>query len=227
LSTKQSETAIMHLEATNSATEDYHRWYYDTLVWTETTFMGVPCQKSVSDMWNYHEILFELKPSIVVEFGTNAGGSALYFAEMLNLVSSPSRVLSVDIDHSQAFEAVRNHPRIELFQSDSKSPRVADRVRELRAQLPGKVFFIVDSDHSLDHVLGELLLLREITAAGDYVVVEDGNLNGHPVMPGWGPGPLEALAKYFQQFPNDYTRDLRREHKFGFTFAPGGFLIRN
>ena len=218
--------AVGELETLNSAAEEYHRWYYDERVWIHTTFMGVPCQKSVSDMWNYQEILFELKPSVVVEFGTKAGGSALYFAEMLHLISSPSRVLSVDIDHSQAVDQVRNHPRIELFESDSKSPEVLDRIRALRAQYSGKAFFILDSDHSADHVFGELLQVREVTTPGDYVVLEDGNLNGHPVMPDWGPGPYEALTRYFEQFPNDYVRDVNREQKFGFTFAVRGFLTR-
>jgi cephalosporin hydroxylase len=65
-----------------------------------------------------------------------------------------------------------------------------------------------------------------LTLEGDYVVVEDGNLNGHPVLPGWGPGPYEALSAYFEEFPDDYTRDTRRECKFGFTFATSGFLIQ-
>jgi cephalosporin hydroxylase len=52
-------------------------------------------------------------------------------------------------------------------------------------------------------------------------------LNGHPVLPAFGPGPYEAIEAYEQEFPNDYTHDLARENKFGWTFAPNGFLIRN
>ena len=60
--------------------EAYHKWYYDTEVWEEVRFLGVTTNKSVSDMWNYQEILSELGPSLVVEFGTRFGGSALYFS---------------------------------------------------------------------------------------------------------------------------------------------------
>jgi cephalosporin hydroxylase len=52
------------------------------------------------------------------------------------------------------------------------------------------------------------------------------NINGHPVLPGWGPGPFEAMESYCVNHPEDYERDLAREEKFGFSFATRGFLIR-
>ncbi|WP_285161990.1 CmcI family methyltransferase, partial [Mycobacterium tuberculosis] len=51
--------------------------------------------------------------------------------------------------------------------------------------------------------------------------------NGHPVLPGFGPGPYEAIEAYEDEFPNDYKHDAERENKFGWTSAPNGFLIRN
>ena len=190
-------------------------------MWRRTTFLGVPCLKSVSDMWNYQEILTELQPSLIVEFGTYMGGSALYFAEIARRV-----VLTVDIDHNHVHHSVRNHPLIKLLQQDTTSPAVAERIVQLRAEHPGRAFFIADSDHHKQHVLSELLQLRSVTKYGDYVVVEDGIVNGHPVLPGWGPGPYEALQEYQTRYPGDYQTDKEREQKFGFTFAPKGFLIR-
>jgi len=76
-------------------------------------------------------------------------------------------------------------------------------------------------------MLKEMKLLRHVLARGDYLVVEDTNINGHPVLPGWGPGSYEAIEAYEHEFPDDYTHDVAREQKFGFTFAPRGFLIRN
>ncbi len=209
-----------------SPSEQYHCWYYDTGVWQKTTFLGVPCLKSVSDLWNYQEILAEIKPSLVLEMGTWHGGSTLYFAEILQLVSPRSRILSVDIDHSLVDDKVRRHHLVELLQCDTASAAVAARFNELRRHYGGPAFCIVDSDHTQQHVLDELMLLRFVTQPGDYVVVEDGSLNGHPMLPGWGPGPYEALEAYFARFPHDYIRDHARETKFGFTFAPKGFLIR-
>ena len=68
---------------TDEVAAEYHKWYFGTLIWHKTTWMGVNCWKSVSDMWNYQEILFELKPSLVIEFGTAHGGSALFFANIM------------------------------------------------------------------------------------------------------------------------------------------------
>jgi len=61
---------------------------------------------------------------------------------------------------------------------------------------------------------------------GDYLVVEDSNINGHPVLPGWGEEPYEAVQEFLAQHSADYQADRVREEKFGFTFAPAGFLIR-
>lgn len=216
--------------ATGSNTDDagtkYHEWYYDTEVWKKVTFLGVPCYKSVGDLWSYQEILTELRPQLVIEFGTLMGGSTLYFAEILNLVSPGGRVLSVDIKHTAVFDCVRRHPAIELLEADTLSSAVFARITELREQHPGPAFWIIDDDHRKEHVLAELKQMRDFTLPGDYVVVEDGNVNGHPILPGWGPGPYEAISAYFEEFPDDYRQDAKREQKFGFTFAPSGFLIR-
>jgi cephalosporin hydroxylase len=205
------------------ACEAYQSWYYDSLVWETTTWRGIPCLKSVSDMWNYQEILWELKPALIVEFGTWRGGSALFFAE----IAPQARVLSIDIDHSIVLPVVKLYSRITLLEGNSADPETIHQVIETRHRYPGPAFFIVDSDHHKEHVLQELIGLRLATHPGDYLVVEDGIINGHPVLPDFGPGPLEALAEYMRRYPHDYRRDLAREKKFGFTWAPHGFLIRN
>jgi cephalosporin hydroxylase len=84
----------------------------------------------------------------------------------------------------------------------------------------------LDSDHSKAHVLAEIKTLRPLLVAGDYLIVEDSSVNGHPVYPSHGPGPFEAIAEYFQQYPEDYRHDAVREGKFGFSFATRGFLVR-
>ena len=205
---------------------EYHKWYYNTRVFDTTTFLGVKCQKSVSDMWNYQEILWALKPSLVVEFGTLYGGSALFFSSLLQAIHPHSRVLTVDVAHHLVAEATRTSPHIEMLTASSIDPRVNERIRQLREAYPGPVFAILDSAHRKTHVLDELLHMREVLRRGDYLIVEDGNINGHPVLPGWGEGPLEAVLEYQARHPGDYVRDLQRERKFGFTFAPQGFLIR-
>jgi cephalosporin hydroxylase len=92
----------------------------------------------------------------------------------------------VDIEHSSVHDSVRAHPLIELLQADTTSEEVTARISQFRAALPNrKAFFVLDSDHRKKHVLTELMQLRALTVTGDYVVVEDGIVNGHPVLPNW------------------------------------------
>ena len=94
------------MNGVTSACENYHLWYYNTEVWQRTTFLGVHCLKSVSDMWNYQQILFRLNAALVVEFGTFNGGSALYFAEILQSISPGARVITIDINHANVADRV-------------------------------------------------------------------------------------------------------------------------
>jgi cephalosporin hydroxylase len=212
--------------ASQGASDAYHRWYYDSEVWLGVEFMGVPCYKSVADMWNYQEIIASQKPAMIVEFGTRFGGAALYFSVIGRAVNPGIRVVSVDISHHDVYPQVLADPTIQLITSSSTDPGVAVNLASLRKVFDGPVFFILDSDHRKHHVLAEMELLRGITRPGDYLVVEDGNINGNPVLPGWGEGPFEAIAEYRAKYPGDYHHDAEREAKFGFTFAPNGFLIR-
>jgi cephalosporin hydroxylase len=178
-------------------------------------------------MWNYQEILFELKPSLVIEFGSARGGSALFFANIMRQIGAPFKVLSVDVHHGPLHPAPQRDSDILFVESRSTAPAIAEHIQRLKSEFAGKIFAILDSDHSMNHVLDEMKLLRPLLSAGDYLIVEDSTLNGHPVLPGWGPGPYEAIEAYEQEFPNDYTHDVARENKFGWTFAPNGYLIRD
>jgi len=209
-----------------SAAEKYHIWYYTTKVWEQTSWVGVTTYKSPADMWNYQEILFDLKPSLVIEFGTAFGGSALFFASVMRQIGMRFKVLSVDTNFGRIDEKARRDADIELLTMSSTDDPVAHRIAALREDYRGSVFCILDSDHSEKHVLAEMNMLRPLLRTGDYLVVEDSNINGHPVNPLWGNGPFEAIAHYFRLHPDDYRHDSQREAKFGFTFAPNGFLIR-
>jgi|SRR5579871_1115235 len=204
----------------------YHRWYYNRRIWRSTTYLGIECQKWLGDLWNYQEILFNLKPSLVIEFGTHRGGSSLYFSDILQHVSPHSRVLTVDPDFGSIDAEVKENEHIEVLTSSSTEEIVAERIRQIRQEYSGPVFAILDSDHTKEHVLAEMKLLRPLLQSGDYLVVEDSNINGHPVRPEWGEGPMEAIQAYEQEYPDDYIHDVERENRFGLTFAPYGYLIR-
>jgi cephalosporin hydroxylase len=218
----------------NNPGERYHLWYYNQNIWRTVSFMGVYAAKNVLDLWNYQEILSTLRPGLVVEFGTYEGGTALYFSWLMKFLSyrggNPSPVvLTVDNGQGGALVSpvVRNDPDITVLTADSISAECQRYIRCYLDYLPtSPAFFILDSDHSMDHVLAELEMLRSLTRPGDYVVVEDSNINGHPVLVDFGPGPWEAIERYEEKHPGDYRHDTEREQKFGFTFAPRGYLIR-
>jgi len=203
---------------------DYFRWFYDTGVWKKMHYRGVRILKIPSDLWNYQEIFVERGIEWVVETGTRHGGSALYFADLLEVNGSPGRVISIDLDG--ASNLVKKHPKIDFLLGDSGSPDFAE---ELQHRLPddrGPVFMILDSDHSKDHVLRELRALVPLLQSDDYLVVEDTCVNGHPVRSDFGPGPYEALEAFLAEQPGLFAVDTERERKFGFTAAPAGYLIR-
>lgn len=204
----------------------YHHWYYNRLKWRATAWLGVPTLKSVCDMWNYQEILAWMRPSLIVEFGTAFGGSALFFATVMEKVRGDYLVFTVDIDRGRVNERVLTHERIEIFTASSTDESVRRRISELRATHPGHIFSILDSDHSEAHVFAELELLQTVLVAGDYVVIEDTHFNGHPVLPNHGPGPYEAVQRFLSTHPGQFRHDRARETKFGFSFATNGFLVK-
>ncbi|MBV9764550.1 MAG: class I SAM-dependent methyltransferase [Acidobacteriaceae bacterium] len=220
------EDAAPEYDCYQNAPLMYHHWYWDGRVWETTTWLGVPTLKSVSDMWNYQEILTELRPSLVVEFGTYMGGSALFFATIMDQLGDDYLVFTVDINRDTIRDEVLTHEHIEVYTASSADDRVRHRLEELRAAHPGSAFVILDSDHREEHVRAELELLLPVLTRGDYLVVEDTNLNGHPVEPGYRPGPHEAVERFLAAHPNEFYQDRRRETKFGFTFAPDAFLVK-
>jgi cephalosporin hydroxylase len=219
-------SAFRRQRARSRAGNAYGVWFFNSDLWKETRWLGVPIQKLPFDLWNYQEILTELRPGLLVEFGSCFGGSALYFSQVLCALGKPYHVISVDVDHSRLYERARQDLNIEFLTCSSAEPRVAAIIAERRRKLPGPVFAILDSDHSKKHVLAEMELLRPLLVKGDYLVVEDGCINGHPLLPGWGEGPYEAIEEYVRRYPDDYQCDREREGRFGFTFAPNGYLAR-
>src|SRR6266496_4635343 len=115
----------------------YHRWYYATNVWDQTTFLGVLCMKAVTDLWSYQEIISQLAPSIIVEFGTYIGGSALYFATIATNVNARARVLTVDHKTARIHESVKRHPAIEILEFCTTDPAVGSRISKMRLENPG------------------------------------------------------------------------------------------
>ncbi len=200
----------------------YHRLYYEVLphqTWQNTFWMGHRILKCPFDIWHYQEILHEVRPDLIIETGTCYGGSALVLAQLCDLLDH-GRVITVDIE-PRANRPV--HPRITYLTGSSIAPEI---VAELTAsaRLERTVIVILDSDHAKQHVLEELRALSGLVTLGSYLIVEDTNVNGHPVNREHGPGPMEALDEFLSEH-RAFVVDQRWQ-KFLMTFNPRGYLKR-
>jgi cephalosporin hydroxylase len=199
----------------------FHELYYNSreTTWKDTRWRGVRAQKCPLDLWVYQEILHEVQPDLVVETGTAEGGSALFLASMLDLLGRGA-VVTIDVVHRPDYP---RHPRITYVHGSSTDPViVADTAR--RVDPGARVLVILDSDHSKDHVLNEMRAYAPLVSTGSYLIVEDTNINGHPVLPEFGPGPWEAVEEFLEtsdQFEVDRSRE-----KLLLTFNPMGYLKR-
>jgi len=211
------------LQAEQDAIHSFHKLYYDSGqnggTWSNTRWMGVPILKCPLDLWIYQEILFEIKPQLIIECGTFSGGSALFLAHLCDLIGY-GEIVSIDIEqHNQRPQ----HPRISYWCGSSISEQILERVRQ-KASDRSPVLVILDSDHRANHVLQELRLYNSLVTPGSYVIVEDTNVNGHPVASDFGPGPMEAVQAFLNE-NHDFSVDTECE-KFGLTFNPSGYLKR-
>jgi cephalosporin hydroxylase len=196
----------------------FHRLFYEsgTRTWSNTRWLGVPAQKCPFDLWVYQELLHELRPAVIVECGTADGGSALFLASICDLLGK-GEIVSIDIRELER----PAHDRITYLTGSSTAPEIVQAVRErLKGHSP--VLVLLDSNHERDHVLAELRLYGPLVTPGSYVVVEDSNVNGHPVLPEFGPGPGEAIDAFFAE-SNEFEIDESRE-KYFLTFNPRGYL---
>lgn len=202
--------------------EEFHAKYYYSKVWADTYFMGKKVFKCPNDLWIYQEILWETKPDVIIECGTFHGGSALYYAKLFDMMESEGEIITIDVD---AMPDMPQHKRITYLYGSSTSTEILEKVKELIKDKQ-KVMVILDSDHSKDHVLKELELYHEFVTKGCYLVVEDSNINGHPVYSGFGqgPGPMEAMEAFLPSHP-EFVSDKSKE-KFMMSFNPNGYLRR-
>lgn len=201
----------------------FHELYYNShsfgKTWANTYWLGVPALKCPLDLWIYQEIIFKLRPDLIIESGTAHGGSALFLACMCDLINS-GHIISIDIEKKEGRPA---HNRIEYLLGSSISDEIVHIVKKQTTNAE-KVIVILDSDHHAEHVLKELRIYGEFVSKGSYMIVEDTNINGHPVAPDTGPGPMEAVEDFLKG--NEvFVIDTNKE-KFLMTFNPKGYLLK-
>ena len=210
-------------------------------------WLSRPIIQYPQDMVATQEIIWKVKPDLIIETGIAHGGSLVLSASILALLDycdaleageildpqKPKRkVIGVDIDirvHNR--KALDIHPmrnRMELIEGSSISSDIIDQVHSLAKGFE-RVMVFLDSNHTHDHVLAELEAYAPLVSSGSYCVVFDSVIDDLPSPPdrSWGPGnsPKSALYKYLEN-SNDFEIDKMIEDKILITVAPDGYLLK-
>src|SRR5712692_8075827 len=199
--------------------DGFHKIYYDSgsYTWSNTRWLGAQVVKNPLDLWVFQEIIYDTKPDVIVEAGTYLGGAALYFANLFDLMRH-GQVVTIDI---KDYEGRAKHPRVHFLLGSSTAPEIVEKVKGF-IKPRDKVMVALDSDHSKAHVLKELEIYSKLVTKGNYLIVEDTDINGHPVAVGFGPGPMEAVEEFLRE-NHDFESDHMRE-KHMLTHNPHGYL---
>jgi len=195
-------------------------------------WMGVPIIQFPQDIVAMQELLWEVKPDLVIETGVARGGSVVFYASMLELIGGDGRVVGVDIDirpHNRAaIETHRMAPRIHLIQGSSIDPQIVAQVREL-ARRHQRILVVLDSNHTHDHVLQELELYSRFVTPGSYLVVFDTRIEHTPPeligQRPWrkGDNPWTAVQAFLRR-SDRFVVDMSVVDRLQITVCPDGFL---
>lgn len=214
-------TRVRTLQAQHGETLDaFHRLSYHGYTWSMTMWMGVPLLKHPCDLFALQDIIAGLKPALIIETGTAFGGSALYLAHLCDLLEK-GQVLSIDLEPAPNLPS---HPRITYRVGSSLDPEIVAYATGRAIRCGGPVLVVLDSDHHEAHVAEELAAYAPLVTKGSFCLVEDTNVNGHPVLPDFGPGPMEAVDGFLVAHP-EFQRDVLPE-RYLVTMHPGGWLRR-
>lgn len=195
-------------------------------------WLGRPIIQYPQDIVALQEVIWDVKPDLIIETGIAHGGSLILSASILQLLGGQGRVLGIDIDIRQHNrEAIEAHPlahRIDMLQGSSIDDQLAEKVRAIAANARS-VLVILDSNHTHEHVLRELQLYAPLVTRGSYLIVLDTVVeympqDAFPDRP-WGVGnnPLTAVTEYLKT-TDRFELDKEIEDKLLLTVGPGGWL---
>jgi len=198
-------------------------------------WMGRPVIQYPQDILAMQELIWEIKPDLIIETGIAHGGSLIFYASMLELVGK-GEVLGIDIDirehNKKEIEAHPMFKRITMMQGSSVAPETVEQVKAFARDKP-VIMVVLDSNHTHEHVLEELKAYAPLVSVGSYAVVFDtiveylpeDYLPGHKRPWGIGDNPLTAVKEYIAA--NDHFEiDESINNKLLISVAPDGYLKR-
>jgi len=177
---------------------DVRKYYAKWMAQRKPKWMGIEIKKYPSDMIAYQQIIYDLRPDILVECGTSHGGSALYFANIFNIIGH-GEVITID---NRKEPYLPRHKRIYYVEGSSVDSAVVEQVKVMVGDKSCMVS--LDSSHEGEHVYKELLIYHELVTPGQYMIVEDTNV--HEIHPNFGEGPGEAVEKFLAGYGDHYEQ---------------------
>jgi len=249
---KEVKDRIDAIESNKELKESAHEFLKASLLSQYSynfSWLGRPIIQYPQDMVAMQELIWEVKPDLIIETGIAHGGSlimnasllamldycdALENGEMLDPKKPKRRVLGIDIDireHNRI--AIEAHPmanRIDMIQGSSIAQDIITQVHEYSKNYK-KILISLDSNHTYDHVLSELEAYAPLTSVDSYCVVFDSIIEDLPadMFPDrpWGPGdnPKTAVWEYLKTH-NEFEIDKSIQNKLLITVAPDGYLKR-
>ena len=215
--------------ATDFNTESNRAQYSYNFSW-----MGRPIIQYPQDMIAMHEIIWQVKPDLVIETGIAHGGSLIYYASLLELIGK-GEVLGIDIDireHNR--KEIEKHPmfkRIKMIQGSSIDEQIIEQVRKY-ASGKQSILVCLDSNHTHDHVLKELEFYSPFVSLHSYIVVFDTIVEDLPEgyfsqKRPWGlsNNPKTAVDEFLRDNRN-FVIDTSIDNKLLISVAPKGYLKR-
>lgn len=197
------------------------------------TWMGRPIIQYPQDIIAMQELIWELKPDLIIETGIAHGGSIIYYASLLELIGK-GEVLGIDIDirkHNR--EKIEEHPmfkRIHMLEGSSVTEEMVEKVKTF-AKDKKSIMVCLDSNHTHEHVLAELNFYASFVTKGSYIVVFDTIVEDLPerYLPNrhWGIGnnPKTAVHEFLKNNA-EFEIDKSMNDKLLISVNPDGYLKR-
>jgi len=195
---------------------DFNALYWNMMVqtWAITQWRGVHVMKPPTDLWVYQELIYEIRPDLIIETGTCYGGSALFMRDVLDKVYPEGKIITIDIRPDVIHERARQLG-IEFYEGSSVADETLIYVKAyIAAHNCQRVMVILDSEHEESHVSKELEFYAPLVTVGSILIVED--TSNHP-------GPIAAVNSWSLRHSDiDFKKNLMGE-KFMLTFNRDGY----
>jgi cephalosporin hydroxylase len=183
------------------------------------TYKGVPCIKCPFDYVMYQMILNEIKPDLLIEIGTNHGGSALYMADIMDAIGK-GKIHTIDID-DRSHSLAKAHPRISFFHNGWENYDL-DLTKKYET-----ILVIEDASHEYKNTLLAIERFAPVVSKGSYLIVEDGIIDALGWTDTYNGGPVKAIKEFLPSHP-EFEIDYKWINMFGedATFNTLGYLLK-